>query len=89
MEREEALDRDIGMKKLKEYVKSIPVRIVFAVIIFAVASAIVALKDPPPLPVDTAKEEPKAGSQNLLNAYQDSTDTVLRVMSSRPADAGK
>lgn len=69
-------------ERARQYARSLPVRLVIAAFIIAVmfASGLVHEKELP------AASAPVGQGEGLLNAYQDSTDTALRIMASQPPD---
>ena len=78
------------MKKLTDYVRSIPVRLALAVIVFGLATLAVNISGNVPEKKSVATEEPAAGnSGGIAAAHQESTEAALRFMASRPADPEK
>lgn len=64
------------MSKIKDYIRSLPVRILAAIIMLVVLFS---------LGLFDKKEEPAPHQQSgILNTYQESTEQNLRVMDSRP-----
>jgi hypothetical protein len=78
------------MKKLTDYVRSIPIRLALAAIVFGLATLAINISGKVPEKKPAAAEEPAPGnSGGIASAHQESTEAALRFMASRPADPEK